>query len=270
MSGKRGEKQPPIKKLLLASLLLFFAAEILGGTVHVLTLLREYDAGKTAYAGLHEYVSLPKTRPQVSLMPGHTAPPEEPVEDGPTWPEVDFEALRAINSDIVAWLYIEGTDINYPVVQTGDNDYYLRHLFSGEVNRAGCLFLDCDNAGDFADPNSIIYGHHLKNGTMFTELLDYKKQDFYDTHSTALLLTPEQNYEVQFFSGYVSAVTGFAWDLDFPTEDGYISWLSKTRKKSLFSSDVIPTGSDRVITLSTCSYEFNNARFVLIGILNEV
>ncbi len=265
MREKRKGVEASIKKLLLASLFLFFAAEILGGAVHVLTLLREYDAGKAAYAGLAEYVSLPKTRPQVSLTPGLTAPPEEP--QGPAWPQVDFEALRAINSDIVGWLTIEGTGVNYPVVQTGDNDYYLKHLFSGEVNRAGCIFLDSRNSGDFSDPNSVVYGHQLKNGTMFSELLGYKKQDFYDAHPTALLLTPEQNYEVRFFSGYVSAVDGFAWNLDFSDGDTFIDWLGRTRRKSLFSSDFFPTGSDRVITLSTCSYEFNNARFVLVGVL---
>ncbi len=263
MRNKRRGMEAPVKRLLIASLLLFFAAEILGGGVHVWLLLREYDAGKKVYAGLEEYVSTLESTP-VPVA----AESAEPQDSGIAWPQVDFEALRAINSDIVGWIRIEGTDIDYPIVQAGDNDYYLRHLFSGEVNRAGCIFLDCGNSGDFSDPNSVIYGHHLKNGTMFTELLKYKKQDFYDAHPTALLLTPGQNYEVQFFSGYVSAVDGFAWDLDFLDGDAFLDWQGKTKRKSLFSSDFFPTAGDRVITLSTCSYEFNNARFVLIGVLH--
>ena len=92
------------------------------------------------------------------------------------------------NPDIVAWIYIEGTKINYPIVQGEDNSYYLKHLFSGEWNGSGCIFLDSRNDASFADRHSIIYGHHMKNGTMFTDLDKYKKQDFFDEHPVALLI----------------------------------------------------------------------------------
>ena len=88
---------------------------------------------------------------------------------------------------------IEGTKINYPIVQGEENSYYLKHLFSGEWNGSGCIFLDFRNDASFADRHSIIYGHHMKNGTMFTDLDKYKKQEFFDEHPIALLITPDKN-----------------------------------------------------------------------------
>lgn len=257
---KKGKKAP-LKRAILIVLLLFFGAEILVGAWHLHALLGEYAAGKEAYSALTQYVDLPQ---KSANLP--SASPGTP-QDTPNRPAVDFEALRAINGDIVAWIYIEGTNINYPIVQGQDNKYYLKHLFTGEKNRAGCVFLDCGNAPDFSDPNNVIYGHHLKSGIMFTELMGYKKQDFYDAHPTGWLLTPEASYKVYFFAGFVSNVQSGAWDLTFPSEEAFTRWLTKSKQKSAFSSEITPTPQDHILTLSTCTYEFSNARFVLMGVL---
>lgn len=167
---------------------------------------------------------------------------------------MDFAALREINPDIVAWIYIEGTKINYPIVQGEDNSYYLKHLFSGEWNGSGCIFLDFRNDASFADRHSIIYGHHMKNGTMFTDLDKYKKQEFFDEHPVALLLTPDKNYKVDFFAGYVAAPQDDAWEIGF-TEAKFEVWLQNAADRSCFTSEIAPIASDRILTLSTCSYE---------------
>ncbi len=267
MSGRRRESGAPIRKLLLGSFILFFSAVTLLGVVRTRTLLGEYAKGEEVYAELNEYVA-PKV-PEPTPRPSDAPQPQEPEESQPAGPRVDFPALREINSDIVGWIAIDGTGINYPIVQTGDNDYYLTHLFSGEVNRSGCIFLDCRNHGDFSDANSVIYGHHLKNGTMFSELLEYKKQEFYDEHPTAWLATPEGEYEVKFFAGYVSDVWGEAWEMSFPSQEEFARWLTRAAERSAFSGGPTPTAEDRILTLSTCSYEFSDARFVLLGILEE-
>ena len=113
-------------------------------------------------------------------------------EDGDDTFSVDFQKLLEINPDTIAWIRFpdEPSQINYPVVQGNDNQYYLKHLFSGEWNGSGCIFLDSRNRADFSDRHSIIYGHHMKNGSMFSGLTEYKKQEFYDSHSVVLLLTP--------------------------------------------------------------------------------
>ena len=206
------------------------------------------------------------------------APVPAPQESGGTetgeesdipWPQVDFEALSAANPDVVGWLYGEDTSIHYPVVQGSDNDYYLSHLFDGTANSNGCLFLDCRVAANFSEGNSIIYGHYLTDGTMFTSLSGYKQQDYYDAHPRLLLVTPEERFVVELFSGYVAGVTDEAWRTRFSTSEEWEVWLEEITERSVFESKVQPTLEDRILTLSTCSYEFENAQFVVHGILRQ-
>lgn len=225
----------------------------------VLRILHEYRVGADAYFKLEQFASLP---------PASEETEETPAE--PAWPEVDFTALAAVNPDVTAWLYGPDTGISYPVVQGEDNDYYLDHLFDGTANGAGCLFVDAACQPDLSGRNTVIYGHRMKNGTMFAALGNYREQAYYDAHSSFLLLTPERRYVVEWFSGYVADTEESAWTLDFSGEESYLAWLEEVRGKSDFSCGVSPTAEDRVVTLSTCSYEFENARFVLHGILREI
>ena len=221
----------------------------------------EYQAGEQAYEELEQYIVMPET------VPVETTDTEETVEaeTAPVqiqWPEVDFEALAQVNGDIVGWLYVPGTVINYPVVQGADNEYYLKHLFNGKTNSSGCIYLDCGAEGDFTSMNSVLHGHHMKNGSMFAGICKYKDQSYFDEHPTAMLLTPDGNYQVEFFSGYVCEVTADAWDYDVDE-----AWLDKRIRSSYFDAEVTPTMDDRILTLSTCSYEWEDARFVLHGVL---
>lgn len=265
-----------MKNKLLSFLLVFFACTFFFSLWKIIQLIHEYDSGSDAYASLDAYVSIPvetlppRTEPPETEppAPGETLPPqtEPPAPPRISWPAIDFDALAQINSDIVAWIYIPGTNINYPVVQGRDNDHYLYYMFDGGYNRAGCIFLDVNVSADFSAPNSVLHGHNLMNGTMFASLVEYQKQAFFDEHPTALLMTPEGNYEIRFFSGYITDVQSSAWDSVF-TEEDYILWQMEVAQKSCFKTDVVPMSDDRVVTLSTCSYEFSNARFVIHGIL---
>lgn len=263
-----------MKKKIRNILMLIFFVSFLVSAWHVYNIKKDYKAGSESYASLEQYISFEDTEPTIATneVPAtlHTEPTEtvSTISDDTKWPNINFAALSEINQDIVGWLYIEGTEINYPVVQGTDNDYYLRHLFDGTYNNAGCLFLDSTSESDFTEKNNIIYGHHMKNGTMFYDLKEYKDQSFYDEHAVALLVTPTNKYKIHFFSGYVSATSASAWDIDF-SDVGYELWLQELLDKSCFTAVVQPTTEDLVITLSTCSYEFNNARFVLHGILQD-
>lgn len=264
-------KRKKIRNILMLFFLIVFAVS----AWQTYKIKKDYRVGLDTYSGLSQYVSFEET---VSATDDNTqgSPVLDegkietiPIEvDYATWPEIDFDTLEEINPDIIGWLYIEGTEINYPIVQGSDNDYYLKHLFDGTYNSAGCLFLDAYSESDFTEKNNIVYGHHMKNGTMFYDLMKFKQQEFYDDHTTALLITPTHKYKIYFFSGYVSSTSASAWDVDF-SDIGYEQWLQELLGKSCFSSNIQPTTGDRVITLSTCSYEFNNARFVLHGILHE-
>ena len=107
--------------------------------------------------------------------------------------QVDFDALFAKSQDIIGWLYCPDTPINYPVVQAADNEYYLHRLLDDRNNSGGTLFVDYRNSSDLSDWNSIIYGHNMRNDSMFGSLTDYKSQSYFDAHPEIFLLTPERN-----------------------------------------------------------------------------
>lgn len=175
---------------------------------------------------------------------------------------IDFDQLLAQYPNAVGWLYCEGTPINYPVMQSDDNDYYLRRLPDGTYNTAGSLFADY-RCGEIGETNNyIIYGHNMKNGTMFSSLTKYKSQSYYDEHPILYLYTPEGNYKIELIAGFVSKPTGGVYH----TEQIYEQVLEYC-SHSTFCSDVVPNNEDTYITLSTCSYEFENARYVVVGIL---
>ena len=119
-------------------------------------------------------------------------------------PTVDFESLLAQGPDVKAWLELPGTVIQYPVAQGEDNSYYLKHLYDGTANKVGCLFIDYENAEDFSDNNTIIYGHNMRDGSMFSTLVEYKAQAYYDEHPEMYLVTPEGGYVVEVFSAFVA------------------------------------------------------------------
>ncbi len=198
-----------------------------------------------------------------------TTTAKKPTVSKPKLPIVDFDALSAINSDVTGWIYVEGTNINYPIVQGEDNSHYLHYTFSGQENRVGSIFMDYRCQADFSDRNTVIYGHRLSDKTMFTALKNYKKQSYYDAHPYYVIVTPEKKYVVEIFSGYVASVDDEAWQLNFSSDDEFSEWLADTKAKSKFKSKVTPTVNDLVVTLSTCTYEFDNARYVLFGILRE-
>jgi len=237
------------------------AAAVIISLIMILSMTAEYTEGAQSYEDLNQYIIMPSEEPEPSVSPD-----SEPD----SWPVADFDALRAINSDIVAWLICEGTNINYPVVQGTDNTYYLKHLFDGTRNSAGCLFVDSNNEPGFVDHNTVIYGHHMKDRSMFSVLTEYKTQAFYETHPQMVLLTPEGNYTIDLFAGYVTNVKADSWKLRFAGNTEFEEWLGETRSKSIFRSDVEVSTSDRFITLSTCSYEFDNARYVVVGKLVPV
>lgn len=249
------------RKLPLILLCIVFLAIAVFSGYQLAGILSEYWEGEQTYHSLEQYVSVTSPTPPVDEEVS-----TESVDDT-VWPDVDFEALKAINPDIVGWIYLEGTEINYPVVRGSDNSYYLNKLYDGTSNGSGSIFMDYRNEPNFVDKNNILYGHSMKNGTMFTAIKRFKNQAYYDEHPVALLMTPEKNYKVEFFTGYIANVEQDAWDYYFDTEEDFQHWLDSSKSKSTFASEVVPTVDDEILTLSTCTYEFDNARYVLVGVM---
>ena len=280
----RTMEPPPLTRRKSVAWLCVPALLVLGLAVWKLgPVLWGYRDGDTSYSELAESVrSLPvaSEREAISENSGQQSSyddsgivfsPADPSYDYSDiiFPTVDFEALRAINPDIVGWLYCEGTVIDYPVVQGEDNEWYLDHLFDGQQNSNGCIFLDSRNRADMSSAHSILYGHHMKSGSMFATLMNYKDPAYYEAHPRLLYLTPEQNYVIELFAGtvYSSQSDTEAWQLIFETVEELQTWLMARQAESTFAAELSPTAYDRIVSLSTCSYEFDDARYVLTGVL---
>lgn len=192
----------------------------------------------------------------------YTIPTSAPIK-------VDFDLLRKTNSDIVAWLYCANTKINYPVAQGEDNSEYLYTLLNGSYNRGGTLFMDYTNQSDFSDWNTLIYGHNMKNDSMFGTLTDYNSQKYYDEHPIWFLLTPNGNYYIELISGYVTDIYSEIYHIP-QTMEQKDELVSQIMRKSTFATKADISSKDRLITFSTCTYEYDDARYVLIGILKEL
>lgn len=184
--------------------------------------------------------------------------------------KANFEALAEINPDVVGWLSLEDTVINYPIVQGSDNEYYLHHLFTKEYNNTGCIFMDVDNAKDFSDLNTVLYAHHMRNGSMFAELEGYRDQEYYDTHRELVLQTPSGNYLVEPFAGLLTDGYSDYIQIGFQDSDSFLSYVNQMRSQSTFQSDVTITAEDRILTMSTCRYDVDNGRYAVFAKLTKL
>ena len=178
--------------------------------------------------------------------------------------EVNFQKLWEKNGDIIAWIYSDNSPINYPIVQAKDNDYYLRRLINGNYNIAGTLFADYENAPGFTDGKTFVYGHNMKNGSMFGTLTHYRKQEYYDTHPVIWLMTPEQDYKVEVAAGFSADAQSDVY-LMAESDEKTLEFAQQSIANSTFQSGIEPQLGDKWILLSTCSYETETARYVLMG-----
>ena len=219
-----------------------------------------YEEIQEEYVAAKEVVSTPEaTQGSESQHPKMTEPPIT----------IDFGALLNRNKDVIGWLYSTDTIINYPVVQGENNDQYLRKDLDGKYLVSGTLFADYRNDTLGEDANYIIYGHNMKNGTMFNVLAEYKQQSYYDQHPIMYYLTPDGNYKLELFAGLVVKRDDKIY-LPNQSEEAFAELIEEYRAKSTFKSDIELGHNDTIVTLSTCSYEFDHARYVVIGRLTAV
>lgn len=255
-----------VKMIVLLLCLLVMAVSI----YHICSYWQQEQASLCLIDDLMDKVEKPtdtQAATEESDMPKEAFPQETPKEVAPI--VVDFEELWKENGDVVGWLYCPDTVINYPIVQGDDNDYYLRRLLDGSDNIAGTLFIDTRNTGDFSDWNTVVYGHNMHNGTMFGTLTEYNSQEYYNAHPVMYLLTPLQNYKIEIIAGYVTSFDSEIYDIKNTIKERD-TIVQTALDKTGFTSEVVITDNDRIITLSTCSYEYENARYVLLGVLREI
>lgn len=167
--------------------------------------------------------------------------------------DIDFPELLKINNETVGWLYVNNTNINYAVVQAKDNDYYLNHTFYKKTNGGGWVFMDYSNNID-QDKNIIIYGHERKNGAMFGTLKNILKKSWLDDklNSTIKFSSLDHNYIYEIFSAYIIPNTDDYLQTEFRDNNEFNSFVNKLKNRSKYNFNVDVSGSDKIITLSTC------------------
>lgn len=183
--------------------------------------------------------------------------------------DVDFEDLWQVNEDVVAWIYVENTDILYPVALGVDDNEYLRTSLDGTSSTAGTIFLEAENSGDFSDSHSIIYGHNMRNLSMFGSLKYYKTEDGYleDGHEYFQIITPEKKMRFQIFSYFDTDGGSWVYAVPYSDSDDFAEYISKLLTSSYQSIDTDKdvSSADKIVTLSTCSS--NDRRFTIHGVL---
>ena len=193
---------------------------------------------------------------------------EERLDDGTL---ASFKVIRELNKDVVGWINVPNTLVDYPVVQSKDNTFYLKHNINKEYNGSGCPFLDYRNSikTDSDDRCLIIYGHHRRNGTMFATLKNYNKIDFYRENPVFIFDTIYERGKWIIFSNFratTSWATGTPFNYiqtNFKDDEEFMKFVSDIKKRSLISTPVEVRADDRILLLSTCSYEKSNWRMVI-------
>ena len=234
--------------LVLAILLLVAGLVAIGIAAYMyMNTQAEYEVGNQEYASLVE-----------------EAVEQDQVSGTPT---VDFAALTSQNPEIVGWVQIPDTPVNYPVAQHSDNDWYLEHTFLGQYNLAGSVFLDCRSSSALTDRVTVIYGHHLKNGAMFARVADYSEQSEFDTVREVYYVTADGTLHTLqplcslVVSGYDTDVLQF----DFADDASFQAYVESLISRSSASvAGATSAGVSHIYILSTCSYATDNERTMLV------
>lgn len=247
-----GKKSKDIgrKIIFLIALIVF-----IGSSIKLFLIWNEYNKNSKSYEKVQEYGPKEVTEDNVN---------GEDNRYKYVLSEEDYKSLMSINEDFKAWITVPNTSVNYPVVQTTDNSYYLHHNFYKEANDGGAIFIACENENPFADRNTVIHGHHMRDGSMFASLNEFKESDFFNSNKYIYISTKDEVYEYEIFSMYVEKASVNPYEISFASDEDYLDYLQALKNKSIYSRDVSEfSADDKIITLSTCTYEVNDGRLLI-------
>lgn len=200
--------------------------------------------------------------------------PDEPEEEEkePVYIPIDFAALQARNPDVYAWITVPGTAIDYPILQSEtDNTYYLTHTIDGTQSPEGSIYTEDYNSRDMEDPNTVIYGHDMKNGSMFQNLLSYQDRSFFNANRDILIYTPDAIRHYRIFAAYLYDDRHIMQSFDFSDEAVYQQYLERIFSirdmNSCIDTEQEVTVDDKIITLSTCYGNQSDKRYLVQAVL---
>ena len=236
------------KRIFCGVLAVFFLGVIVYAAWQILLPRMAQDEATSFYNELQPYI-----------LRGDRCPSGIPFKD------IDWEALRAINPDTIAWIYLPGTPIDYPVIRADCYVFWLNHLPDRTWNANGSIFLDFNHSPDFSSPLSVLFGHNMNSGLMFNAVERYREQSFFDDSPHVFLYTPHASFRVDVAYGFVlNAVHWGTYGLAF--EENLETLLGKARRRSTFISGVeLSHESGHILGLSTCTSASNLYRYILLG-----
>lgn len=231
---------------------------IIFGIFNIVNSAGKYDKGDSEYEKVREMaVSVntveddSKTAEENEIMPPIT---------------VDLAALKNQNPDTVGWIYYPAANINYPVMQGADNDYYLTHTYQGENDIFGSIFMDMNASCDFTDDHTLVYGHNTKNGSMFGALKNIRENNMAGENPYIWLILENGSFRYQIFSWHDAKTTDDSFKTYFDTtqeKQAFIDHITELAEEKL---DVKVGADDKILTLSTCTSD-SSVRFIVHGVL---
>ena len=243
------QKQPEQKKkkksdvlltiALIAAIVVFCYAAF--NLYHIYT---EYKKGTDEYNQIEEMAVTERDADSAEVA-GPNAQLKPPIE-------VDFDKLKSVNEDVVGWIYVDALpDISYPIVKGKDNQTYLHQTYEKNYNFAGTIFVDYENSGDFSDCNTLVYGHNMKNGSMFGHLKKFREDDkLYKQDKYFWILTPERNYRYEIISAYTTGVNSDTYTLFKGPGEEFEKYLETIKGYSeIQTDDTDLTIKDKIVTL---------------------
>ena len=265
---KKHKKKNPIAGFFLTLGMILCIGIMAFSAYKLITTWLEYRAGDEEYTALREYTAPQPVEVVEEVVVEDEVRDEEDARSRRKPPiDVDWASLKKINEDIIGWIYIGALDISYPVVQGKDNDYYLHRTFERQDNFAGAIFLEAQNKNDFTEPNTIVYGHNMKNGSMFGRLKDLTNEEKkYKDDPYFWVLTPKANFRYRMFSLHVTGATSEVYTLFNGVDKKFLDWCGRMQESSIVKIEEENFNyHSKIVTLSTCTADSAN-RYVVQGI----
>ena len=258
-NGKKPEKKSNglINRLIFMVLLLI----VIGSAVSV---VKERMMDAAAQRRLEESLAEVSRQTEAETEPPETEEETEAETEAPYVSPIDFAPLLETNPDTIGWIRVPDTKIDYPIVQSPDNQYYLHKDFEGKDSVYGTIYLDADSKSDFSGWNNPIYGHHMKDGTMFKDVVKFKDQEFFENHRYFEIYTPERTIHLKTLGCYYSDSNGIVRKTSFKSQASFDKWVSERLAPCSFA-EVPEQPFDSMFVLVTCSYEQNDARTLLFA-----
>jgi sortase, SrtB family len=255
-----------MNKWLRLTILLLATIVFVVSAYKLIVVLIEYKAGQNEYSYIADMAVLPVEDKETKAQSIADEVEEEETKINKNEMRINHEILLDVNDEYKAWINIKDTNINYPILQAADNDYYLTYTFQRTYNSAGSIFIDANIETGMAAKNVIVHGHNMNDASMFGDLKKYRDRSFLDANKTFQIYTPKGNYDYEIFAVYVVSNSNveITYQYGYDSDEIFLETINKLKNYSLHDTDVEILAEDKIMTLSTCTNN-GSQRLVVIG-----